>query len=104
MARISRVSLEYLATTVRSDTEPGGTPQFAFTQGEREQPSTWYDGAWEDAAEQRPDDTWRREAFTPLIGPGGAVQLAPGRWRVWLRYADSPEIPAERLDDQLVVY
>jgi hypothetical protein len=28
-----------------------------------------------------------------LIGPLGAVQLAPGRYRVWVKVTDNPEVP-----------
>jgi len=28
-----------------------------------------------------------------LIGPDGSYQLLPGRWKIWARVVDSPEIP-----------
>jgi len=37
-----------------------------------------------------------------LVGPGGTITLAPGRYRVWVKVTDSPEIPVLEVDDLIV--
>lgn len=37
-----------------------------------------------------------------LVGPGGTLTPAPGRWAVWIRVVDNPTIPVAAID-QLTV-
>lgn len=57
-------------------------------------PSSWYAAAWE--ADGR--GGWRCRV---LVGPAGAVTLAPGEYDAWARVTSAPELPVAQSPDTL---
>ena len=37
-----------------------------------------------------------------LVGPGGTVTLAAGRYDIWIRVSDSPEVPVKQAGQLLI--
>lgn len=49
------------------------------------------------------DGFWISQAPGPLlaailVGPGGGIELAPGRWAAWIRIVDNPTVPVQAVD------
>jgi hypothetical protein len=97
--QLSALSLEYVRVPVSATlsgvaTNPTtDTVQMAF-------PATGVDpvaGDWK-AATWEPDTSVTPNVYYArcLVGPGGTVTLAVGRWDVWLKVSDNPEIPARK--------
>lgn len=86
----SRVTLEYVRVSV---TETGGQPiasttvQLALVPGRVPTEQDWHSGVWQ--TEPGPSRT-----AAILVGPGGTLELPPGRYDVWYRFDDTPERPA----------
>lgn len=57
----------------------------------------WKTASWETVG-SRPTSYLAR----CLVGPGGTVTLTAGTFDIWVRVADSPEVPARKVD-RLVV-
>jgi len=94
-AEISAVSLEYVLVPVAArasgaDVDPtGDTVTMAFMLGD----AAPVDGdmktaSWETDATTTPPTYFAR----CLVGPSGAVELKPGRYTVWVKITDSPEV------------
>lgn len=65
--------------------------QLAFvTIGDDPAGSDWVTGSWETAS-----GTYYARA---LVGPGGTVELAKGRYQIYVKITDSPEIPVLESD------
>lgn len=60
--------------------------EFAFP-APGEDPETWIGGTWEEGT----------DGFLArcLVGPGGSIELDPGRYRVWVRFTDEAEVPVK---------
>lgn len=88
---IPRESIEKLETDITADSDPTAlVVSFAFVQGD-DRPTTFTAGTWDGAYADG-----KATAVTPTIGTTGstaAVKLAPGAWDVYVKVADSPEIP-----------
>jgi hypothetical protein len=56
--------------------------------------TTWYSATWESAG-----STYYART---IVGPGGSVALTAGRYDVWVKVTDSPEIPARKAG-QLII-
>lgn len=82
---------EYVRTTLKSSADPTGTlPDFAFMVGDRKPTvADWKAGSWVAGT------TYDARL---LIGPGSDVDLEPGRYTVWFRVIDNPEIPIDPFD------
>jgi hypothetical protein len=94
---LSQASLEYVQATVTAAV--AGAPynptsdvvKFAFlAPGTSPYGATWCAASW--ASTESPTGTGDYTAQC-LVGPGGAVQLAPGSYQVWVQITDSPEVP-----------
>jgi hypothetical protein len=86
---IPRESVERLVVDIVTDADPTALPvEFAVTPCGA-QPATWLAGAWVGAPVQR-GQRFETTARTPLIG-APPLDLTPGRWVVWLRYATGAE-------------
>lgn len=99
--RQSIASLELLFTTPISidGADPSEDPiEFAFiAPGATPVDADWYDGSWRTTG-----GVWLGQV---LIGgelvedpPEDAVILDPGKYVVWVRVTDNPEIPARPID------
>lgn len=84
--QISTETLEYLFVPVTVDdaTPNAALPVEMAFPDEGVNPSTWITAAW---------DTGRARV---LVGTGGDVALAAGRYDVWVKITSTPEIPARR--------
>lgn len=90
--RISVLSKEYIRVPVEATV--AGAPydptadvvSFAFTQAG--DPTSWTTGTWETDTTTSPSTYLARV----LVGPGGLV-VAAGRWNLWMKITDTPEIP-----------
>ena len=91
----SSLSTQYVQVLIRVTAaqpyDPSRDPvTFAFTNANAfpaQQPSAWYPGTW---------DIWPGPLYYAqvLIGPqNGGIVLKQGRWQVWLKISDDPEIP-----------
>jgi hypothetical protein len=79
-------SREYLHIPVTGTPALDTPPYMAFTTT----PNPPTEDAWLPAA-------WHEGTARILIGPdGGATQLAPGTYRVWVRFTAGPERPARK--------
>jgi hypothetical protein len=94
--QISRASLEDVRVPVRANAagaliDPtGSTVSMAFIRGAGVPAGgDLKTASWDTDATTVPP-TYRAQC---LVGPGGAVELAAGTYRVWVRVADSPETP-----------
>lgn len=66
------------------------TVAFAFTEpGTSALGAQWSTGSWANT-ESSGSGGYIAQC---LVGPGGAVQLAPGSYQVWVQVTDSPETP-----------
>jgi len=95
--QISAASLEYVSVPVRGIVagaviDPTGSDvDMAFLRGSAAPgDSDWQAASWDTDAGTVPT-TYRAQC---LVGPG-AVQLAAGTYRVWVRVTDSPEVPVK---------
>ena len=52
-------------------------------------PSAWNVGSWETATVNGSTEYYAR----CLVGPGGTVTLTAGKYDIWVKITDSPEIP-----------
>jgi hypothetical protein len=65
--------------------------EFAFTPVGNRLPDTWFTGSW-DGTQPVPGTTAYRAQV--LVGPGSSGPvLAVGKYQVWIRVTDSPEVP-----------
>lgn len=65
--------------------------EFAFTAIGDRLPATWFVGSW-DGTQPVPGTTAYRAQV--LVGPGSSGPvLAVGKYQVWIRITDSPEVP-----------
>jgi len=91
-------SLEFVRVTVTNPDmvsfDPSGdVVQFAFVSPGKT-PTTWFAGSWDTSA-----GTYDAKI---LVGPSGTVTLSKGRYDVYLRITDNPEIPV-RLAGNLTI-
>jgi hypothetical protein len=84
---IPSISKEYLSVPVAGTNLDGTEPvELAVIPVSTEEPA---DDDWHTAA-------WVSGEARVLIGPGTALDLANGTYRVWVRLTASPEIPVIR--------
>jgi hypothetical protein len=93
----SALSLEYVpaaitATAMGAPANPTSDPvSFAFTEiGVEPATGDWKAGAWDGTQPRTPGTAYIAHC---LVGPGGAVTLPAGKYTMWVRITDSPEIP-----------
>jgi hypothetical protein len=89
--RIPSESVEFLSAWVDSGGEAtlSSQPVAIALTAERQDPdddTTWLTASWTGTA-----DTARAAAI--LIGPGTSHEIAEGRYEVWVRVVDNPEVP-----------
>ena len=93
MITLSRLSTEYVLIEVAATISgvpvnpTGDTAQMAFMKsGAIPGSGDWHAASWETAG---------TVYYTRcLVGPAnGGVVLAPGTWNIWVKVADSPEVP-----------
>lgn len=93
----SALSLEFVAVAITATA--AGTPvnptadlvEFAFTEVTAKPASgDWKTGSWDGTAPRTPGNAYIAHC---LVGPGGTVALAAGRYTMWVRITDSPEVP-----------
>jgi hypothetical protein len=100
--RISALSTRFLRCTVSATNQgnvvdpTGDSVQFAFKQND-EVPTDadWVDGSWETSG----SDYLARA----LVGPGGAIALVAGSYKVWIKIVIAPETLVESVGD-LTIY
>lgn len=89
---LSRVYLQVPVTVTAAGVAYNPTSDvvaFAFpTPGAA--PSAWTAGSWDTSISGGP-------VAQILVGPGGTVTLAKGRYTVWVKVTDNPEIPVEEV-------
>jgi hypothetical protein len=69
----------------------GDVVEFAFTAiSAKPVTGDWKSGSWDGTQPQTPGNAYIAHC---LVGPGGTVQLAAGRYQMWIRVTDDPEIP-----------
>lgn len=85
---LEHTSLQYVRVPVTADgIDVTADPvAMAFTSGFGSSPQS---GDWHDAA-------WDNGNARILVGPGGDVTLFSGRYLIWVKVTDSPEIPVLR--------
>lgn len=89
------------ATEAGADVDVSALPvSFAFTAIGAE-PASWTGGAWETDATTDPD-TYYARILVSGTGGGGGVELADGRYDVWVKVTDNPEVPARRVGRLIV--
>lgn len=95
-AVISALSLEYLYVPITVNVEPEDfTSDVSMALSKTSTPGTFYPAEY--VADKR--------AIRLLIGPGSAVEdLTPGRWFVYVKVEDNPEIPVKTALGHLNVY
>lgn len=79
-------SLQYVDILVRSDLVLGTQDvSLAFLTDTEDRPAIddWIEGEW----------TEDNKHVRVLVGPGGDITLAPGRYYVWIRIISPPETP-----------
>jgi len=80
------------ATVAGASVNPtGDVVEFAFT-GIDAKPATgdWVLGSWDGTQPRPPGTSYIAHC---LVGPGGTIQLAAGRYQMWVRITDNPEVP-----------
>lgn len=104
--QIFATSLEYVRVPVRGTAagavvDPtGSTVALAFIRGAAAPSSgDWKSATWDTDIGTVPT-TYRAQC---LVGPGGAVTLAAGTYRVWVRVTDSAETPVKAAGHLTVV-
>ncbi|KIF67622.1 hypothetical protein HY68_01605 [Streptomyces sp. AcH 505] len=97
MESISSLSLEFVQAEVTATRR--GVPYnptddvvaFAFTAIGTSRPDTWYTGGWDGDDPIPGTHSYRAQV---LVGPAGSgPALAVGRYQMWIRISDSPEVP-----------
>lgn len=93
---LSSLTREYVKTTVTANVNPTATPpEFAFMPaGVEPAEADWETGEWESNAAPY--------VARILIGPGGTVVLADGKYKAWIRLTANPERPVEQFDSLTV--
>jgi hypothetical protein len=93
----SALSREYVAVAITAKAAgtpinpTGDTVEFAFTTGTAKPGAgDWKTGSWDGTQPQTPSNAYIAHC---LVGPGGTVELAAGRYRMWVRVTDNPEVP-----------
>ena len=102
----SSLSLQYVKLPVASTQSgvpvnmTGDSVQMAFPL-HRVAPASgdWTPSTWETDATVTPNVYYAR----CLVGPGGTVVLTAGLYDCWIKVTDNPEIPAEKVDELLIV-
>ncbi|HEY6018358.1 MAG TPA: hypothetical protein VIY48_00200 [Candidatus Paceibacterota bacterium] len=97
---ISHLSLEYVKVQIEAEQNgaainpSGDVVQMAFpVQGVDPVTGDWKTASWEVAA---PPTVTKTEYWARcLVGTGGAVALAAGRYDIWIKVTDSPEVPVQ---------
>lgn len=65
--------------------------EFAFTAVNVDPvPGDWKAGSWDGTQPRQPGTAYIAHC---LVGPGGTVALPTGKYTMWVRITDSPEIP-----------
>ncbi|MFE7510182.1 hypothetical protein ACFU8I_02975 [Streptomyces sp. NPDC057540] len=84
---MDRSSLEALLTPILTAADPTGfaVRVAVLPDGDRPESGDWHEAAWS-TIEGTPHASL-------LVGPGGAVTLAPGVYRVWVEITAPPEKP-----------
>ena len=99
--KISSLSKEYVKVQIEAEKDgdqynpTSDTVEFAFKDftGDADPESgDWAGGAWE--TDFGPPDVYYAKA---MVGPGSSNVLAVGKYFVWVRITDSPEIPVRRV-------
>lgn len=97
MINQSALSLEFVAAAVTATSAgvpvnpTGDTVAFAFTTPPaRPVSGDWKTGAWDSTQPRTPGNAYIAHC---LVGPGGTVTLPAGRYTMWVRITDNPEIP-----------
>lgn len=100
LIQIAVSSLEKIRVRIESSNDQGqpvnpttDTVQFAFTADRMTEPQSgdWVLGSWSTWA---PGGTIKPVyRAVCLVGPGGAKTLTAGRYWIWVRVTDNPEIP-----------
>lgn len=93
----SALSLEFVAVAITATAAgvqvnpTADLVEFAFTAPPA-QPATgdWKTGSWDGTQPRQPDGAYIAHC---LVGPGGTVQLPAGRYTMWVRVTDNPEVP-----------
>lgn len=84
-----RVQVSAVKSGVAADPTADGV-QFSFPS-EGTDPVTWYVGSWETVTSALGVSTYYARC---LVGPsGGVVNLVTGKYDIWVKVTDSPEIP-----------
>jgi hypothetical protein len=93
----SALSREYVATAITATAAgtpinpTGDTVEFAFTAVSADPaPGDWKTGSWDGTQPRAPGNAYIAHC---LVGPGGTVQLAVGKYTMWVRVTDNPEVP-----------
>ena len=93
----SSLSREYVAAAVTATAAgvpvnpTGDVVEFAFTApSTAPTPGDWKTGSWDGTAPRTPGNAYIAHC---LVGPGGTVTLSAGKYTMWVRITDSPEIP-----------
>lgn len=92
ITRISSLSLERVKVPVTATVNgaaynpTGGTVVMAFKRP-KDTPAAgdWRTASWETIS--------GKHHARALVGPGGVVELTTGRWNVWVKISDDPEVP-----------
>lgn len=103
--RIASESLEYIMLAVQTggDDPSGGIPSIGFSSND-DAPSTWTVGTWDS-----PETVKVGEGYTAvwvakfLVGPG-ALALAEGNYRPWVKVVAGSQQIVRRTDDEIVVF
>ncbi|WP_157875966.1 hypothetical protein [Peterkaempfera griseoplana] len=97
MQSIPAASREYVLVSVTATVEAapydptGDLVEFSFP-GPGADPVTWVPGSWD----THPVPGTSTFTARCLVGPGGDVTLAQGRYAVWVRITDNPEVPVRQ--------
>jgi len=93
----SALSLEFVSVAVTAKTAgtpvnpTGDTVEFAFTPvTAKPAAGDWKTGTWDGTQPQTPGNAYIAHC---LVGPGGTVALAAGKYTMWVRVTDNPEVP-----------
>lgn len=93
----SALSLEFVpvaitATAAGQPVNPtGDLVEFAFTTATaKPAPGDWKTGTWDGTQPRPPGNAYIAHC---LVGPGGTVELPTGRYTMWVRVTDNPEVP-----------
>lgn len=93
----SALSLEFVpaaitATSAGAPVNPtSDVVEFAFTDvTAKPAAGDWHTGSWDGTSPRAPGNAYIAHC---LVGPGGTVTLPAGRYTMWVRITDNPEIP-----------